>query len=100
MDEVPWFEYEEDDLDVARRAFVDALAERARSWQVDPRDTVVLPPAHIYAVRYEHAGTGQGLGEGFEDALAPDAPRKGLATDGVIRGRNRINRAGLGAGRT
>ncbi|MFI8185999.1 hypothetical protein ACIF70_36615 [Actinacidiphila glaucinigra] len=46
MDEIPWFEYDEGDLDVAQRAFVDVLAERARSWLVDPLDTVVLPPAH------------------------------------------------------
>ncbi|AZM93913.1 hypothetical protein [Streptomyces sp. W1SF4] len=46
MDEIPWFEYEEDDLDVAQRAFVDVLADRAASWLVDPLDTVVLPSAH------------------------------------------------------
>lgn len=45
MDEIPWFEYDEDDLDVAQRAFVDVLAERAGSWLVDPLDTVVLPSA-------------------------------------------------------
>ncbi|MFJ4863301.1 hypothetical protein [Streptomyces sp. NPDC088748] len=43
MDEIPWFEYDEDDLNVAQRAFVDVLAERAASWPVDPLDTVVLP---------------------------------------------------------
>ncbi|GHA49647.1 hypothetical protein GCM10010329_84820 [Streptomyces spiroverticillatus] len=185
MDEVPWFEYEEDDLDVAQRAFVDVLAERAGSWLVDPLDTVVLPSAHtydgqlivyldigdpqrnqgvltvgthfdgfvvrggalhnqdftvrqaasefvfgaagsptelgnrvaewfeavlarplvrcewhhegrMYAVRYEYADTGRGLCEGFETLLAPDALRKRLAADGMIRGRGRINRAGLG----
>ncbi|MGW0858378.1 hypothetical protein ACWD3D_24490, partial [Streptomyces sp. NPDC002690] len=42
---IPWFEYDEGDLDIAQRAFVDALAERAGSWQVDPLDTVVLPAA-------------------------------------------------------
>ncbi|MFD4739805.1 hypothetical protein ACFWNQ_20920 [Streptomyces virginiae] len=49
-----------------------------------------------YAVRYEYADTGRGLSEGFETPLAPDALRKRLAEDGVIRGRGRINRAGLG----
>jgi hypothetical protein len=48
MDEIPWFEYEEDDLDVAQRAFVDVLAERAGSWLVGPLDTVVLPAAHTF----------------------------------------------------
>ncbi|MFB8118153.1 hypothetical protein ACFC51_19930 [Streptomyces sp. NPDC055962] len=185
MDEIPWFEYEEDALDVAQRAFVDVLAERAGSWLVDPLDTVVLPSAQafdgqliayldigdprrnygvltvgvhfdgsvirggkfhnqdltvqqatseftfdavgcpaelgnkaaewfegvlarplvryewhhkgrMYAVRYEYADTGRGLSEGFEDSLAPDALRTRLAADGVIRGRGRINRAGLG----
>ncbi|MFB7031418.1 MULTISPECIES: hypothetical protein [unclassified Streptomyces] len=186
MDEkIPWFEYEEDDLDVAQSLFVDVLAVRAGSWQVDPLDTVVLPSAHtsngqlivyldigdsqrdqgvltigahlggsvvrggelhnqdftirqtasefafeaagsptelgiktaewfeavlgrplvrwewhhagrMYAVRYEYADTGRGLSEGFETPLAPDALRKRLAADGVIRGRGRINRAGLG----
>jgi len=185
MDEIPWFEYDEDDLDGAQRAFVDVLAERAGSWLVDPLDTVVLPSAHtsdgrlivyldigdpqrnrgvltvgahfdgsvvrggklhnqdftiqqtasefafeaagspaelanraakwfeavlarplvrcewhhegrMYAVRYEYADTGRGLSEGFETPLAPDALRKSLAADGVIRGRGRINRAGLG----
>ncbi|WP_218024337.1 hypothetical protein [Nocardia lijiangensis] len=46
MDEIPWFEYDENDLDTAQRAFVDVLAEHASSWQVDPLDTVVLPSAH------------------------------------------------------
>ncbi|MFD3538334.1 hypothetical protein ACFWUQ_02390 [Streptomyces sp. NPDC058662] len=46
MDETPCFEYEEDDLDIAQRAFVDVLAERAGSWLVDPLDTVVLPSAN------------------------------------------------------
>ncbi|MGK5729996.1 hypothetical protein [Streptomyces sp. URMC 124] len=185
MDEIPWFEYDEDDLNVAQRAFVDVLAERAGSWPVDPLDTVVLPSAHTsdgrlivyldigdpqlnqgvltvgahfdgsvvrggelhnqdftirqttsefafeaagtpaelanraaewfeavlarplvrcewhhagraYAVRYEYADTGRGLCEGFETPLAPDALQKRLAADGVIRGRGRINRAGLG----
>ncbi|MFB8201498.1 hypothetical protein [Kitasatospora purpeofusca] len=185
MDEIPCFEYDEDDLDVTQRAFVDVLAERAGSWPVDPLDTVVLPSANTcdgqlivyldigdpqrnqgvltmgahfdgsvvcggelhnqdftiqhtsseftfgaagnptelgnraadwfeavlarplvrwewhhegrtYAVRYEYADTGRGLGEGFEDSLAPDALRKRLASDGVIRGQGRINRAGLG----
>ncbi|MET9083057.1 hypothetical protein ABZX77_14370 [Streptomyces sp. NPDC004237] len=185
MDEIPWFEYDEDDLDVVQRAFVDVLAARAKSWLVGPLDTVVLPPtntsngqlivyldigdpqrnrgvltvgAHfdasvvrggklhnqdftilqtaseftfeaaggptelanrtaewfesvlarplvrcewhhagrVYAVRYEYADTGRGLSEGFETPLAPDALRKQLAADGVIRGRDRINRAGLG----
>lgn len=50
----------------------------------------------MYAVRYEYADTGRGLSEGFEDSLAPDALRKTLAADGVIRGRGRISRAGLG----
>lgn len=183
--DIPWFEYEEDDLDVAQRAFVDVLAKRAGSWLVDPLDTVVLPSAdtsdgqlivyldigdpqrnqgvltvgahfdgsvvrggelhnqdftirqtasevtfaaagtptelanraaewfeavlarplvrcewhhegRMYAVRYEYADTGRGLSEGFEDSLAPDALRKRLAADGVIRGRGRNNRAGLG----
>ncbi|MDX3115433.1 hypothetical protein [Streptomyces scabiei] len=185
MDEIPWFEYDEDDLNVAQRAFVDVLAERARSWLVDPLDTVVLPSANTsdgqlivyldigdpqrnqgvltvgahfdgsvvrggelhnqdftirqsaiecafgaagsptelanrsarwfeavlarplvrcewhhegrtYAVRYEYADTGRGLSEGFEGSLAPDALRKRLSADGVIRGRGRINRARLG----
>ncbi|MFJ6797050.1 hypothetical protein [Streptomyces sp. NPDC091268] len=48
MDEIPWFEYDEDDLDVAQRVFVDVLAERAGSWLVDPLDTVVLPSAHTF----------------------------------------------------
>ncbi|MFE3070018.1 hypothetical protein [Streptomyces sp. NPDC059247] len=184
MDDIPWFEYEEDDLNVAQRAFVDVLSERAGSWLVDPLDTVVLPSAHtfdgqlivsldigdpqrnqgvltvgahfdgsvvrggelhnqdftirqasefvleaagsptelgnsvadwfeavlarplvrcewhhegmMYAVRYEYADTGRGLCEGFETPLAPDALRKRLAADGVVRGRGRINRAGLG----
>ncbi|MEU9336499.1 hypothetical protein AB0D49_25545 [Streptomyces sp. NPDC048290] len=185
MDEIPWFEYDEDDLDIAQRAFVDVLAERAGSWQVDPLDTVVLPStntsngqlivyldigdpqrnqgvltagAHfdgsvvrggklhnqdftilqaaseftfeaaggpgelanraaewfesvlarplvrcewhhagrMYAVRYEYADTGRGLSEGFETHLAPDALRKRLAADGVIRGRGQVNRASLG----
>ncbi|MFJ8868763.1 hypothetical protein ACIRD6_23725 [Streptomyces sp. NPDC102473] len=43
MDEIPWFEYDEDDLDVAQRAFVDVLADRAGTWLVHPLDTVVLP---------------------------------------------------------
>ncbi|MDX3233161.1 hypothetical protein [Streptomyces sp. ME19-01-6] len=46
MDEIPWFEYDQDDLDVAQRAFVDVLAERAGSWLVDPLNTVVLPTAY------------------------------------------------------
>ncbi|MCX5399122.1 hypothetical protein [Streptomyces sp. NBC_00102] len=46
MDDIPWFEYDEGDLDPAQRAFVDVLAERAESWLVDPLDTVVLPSAH------------------------------------------------------
>ncbi|MEV0296969.1 hypothetical protein [Nocardia sp. NPDC050710] len=46
MDEIPWFEYDENDLDTTQRAFVDVLAEHANSWQVDPLDTVVLPSAH------------------------------------------------------
>ncbi|MEU4929528.1 hypothetical protein AB0G54_23915 [Streptomyces yokosukanensis] len=50
----------------------------------------------MYAVRYEYADTGRGLSEGFEHSLAPDALRKRPAADGVIRGRGRINRAGLG----
>ncbi len=45
MEEIPWFEYDEDDLNVAQRAFVDVLAERAPSWLVDPDDTAVVPPA-------------------------------------------------------
>ncbi|MGW3061471.1 hypothetical protein ACWC98_36980 [Streptomyces goshikiensis] len=48
MDDIPWFEYEEDDLDVAQRAFVDVLSEPAQSWLVDPLDTVVLPSAHTF----------------------------------------------------
>ncbi|WP_162624705.1 hypothetical protein [Streptomyces cadmiisoli] len=48
MDEIPWFEYDEGDLDVAQRAFVDVLAERARSWLVDPLDTVVLPSVSTF----------------------------------------------------
>ncbi|MFF9839225.1 hypothetical protein [Streptomyces sp. NPDC013740] len=162
MDEIPWFEYEEDDLDVAQRVFVDVLAERAGSWLVDPLDTVVLPSGHTFdgqlivyldigdpqrnqgvltvgahfdgsVVRggklhnqnftIQQAGgeftfgaagcpaelgkraaewfeavlaRGRGLIEGFEESLAPDALRKRLAADGVIRGRGRINRAGLG----
>ncbi|MGW5652575.1 hypothetical protein [Streptomyces humi] len=48
MDEILWFEYEEDALDVAQRTFVDVLAERAASWLVDPLDTVVLPSAHTF----------------------------------------------------
>ncbi|MFG2987985.1 hypothetical protein ACGFZK_01480 [Streptomyces sp. NPDC048257] len=185
MDEIPWFEYDENDLDGAQRTFVDVLAERAGSWLVDPLDTVVLPSAHtsdgqlivyldisdpqrnrgvltvgahfdgsvirggelhnqdftiqqtaseftfeaagsptelanraaewfeavlarplvrcewhhegrMYAVRYEYADTGRGLSEGFETPLAPDALRKRLAADGVIRGRGRSNRASLG----
>ncbi|MGW6704617.1 hypothetical protein ACWGDE_06970 [Streptomyces sp. NPDC054956] len=50
----------------------------------------------MYAVRYEYADTGRGLCEGFETPLAPDALRERLAAEGVIRGRGRINRAGLG----
>ncbi|WP_367139386.1 MULTISPECIES: hypothetical protein [Streptomyces] len=185
MDEIPWFEYDEDDLDVAQRAFMDVLAKRAGSWLADPLDTVVLPSANtsdgqlivyldigdlqrnqgvltvgvhfdgsvvrggelhnqdftirqtsseftfgaagsptelahsaaewfeavlarplvrcewhhegrMYAVRYEYADTGRGLSEGFEDSLAPDALRKRLAAEGVIRGRGRINRASMG----
>ncbi|MEV5885356.1 hypothetical protein AB0L74_21930 [Streptomyces sp. NPDC052020] len=185
MDAIPWFEYDKDDLNVAQRAFVDVLSERAVSWLVDPLDTVVLPSAHtsngqlivylditdpqrdqgvltvgayfdslvvrggelhhqdltirqaagesafeatgsptelanrtaewfeavlarplvrcewhhagkVYAVRYEYADTGRGLSEGFEDSLAPRALRNRLAAEGVIRGRGRINRAGLG----
>ncbi|MFJ4778148.1 hypothetical protein [Streptomyces sp. NPDC088762] len=46
MKEIPWFEYDEDDLNLAQRAFADVLAERARSWLVDPDDTAVVPPAH------------------------------------------------------
>ncbi|MFI8101286.1 hypothetical protein [Streptomyces sp. NPDC086023] len=46
MEEVPWFEYDKDDLNVAQRVFVDVLAERASSWLVDPLDTVVVPPAN------------------------------------------------------
>lgn len=45
MQEIPWFEYDEDDLNVAQRAFTDVLAERARLWLVDPDDTAVVPPA-------------------------------------------------------
>lgn len=30
---IPWFEYDEGDLDLAQRAFVDVLAERAGSWR-------------------------------------------------------------------
>ncbi|MFF8381343.1 hypothetical protein ACF07V_35125 [Streptomyces sp. NPDC015661] len=185
MEEVPWFEYEEDDLNVTQRLFVDVLAERASSWQVDPLDTVVVPPANAsdrelivwvdivdpqrhrgiltvgahfngseihadklhnqhfslpdgvtefsftaagnptglaertaawfeailarplvrcewqhrgrtYAVRYEFADTGRGLTEGFEEALAPRRLRERFAAEGIVRGRGRINRAGLG----
>lgn len=45
MNEIPWFEYDEDALNAAQRAFVDVLGKRASSWQVDPLDTVVLPSA-------------------------------------------------------
>lgn len=45
MDGIAWFEYDEDELDIGQRAFVDVLAEHAGSWQVDPLDTVVLPSA-------------------------------------------------------
>ncbi|MFI8388884.1 hypothetical protein [Streptomyces sp. NPDC085540] len=48
MEETPWFEYADDDLDVAQRAFVDVLAARARSWLVHPEDTAVVPPEHPY----------------------------------------------------
>ncbi len=185
MEEIRWFDYDEDDLDVAQRTFVDVLAEHASSWRVDPVDTVVVPPAdagsrdlivwlaivdpqrnlgiltvgahfygtaihadklhnqhfslpdeatelaftaaghptelaertaawfqvilarplircewqqggETYAVRYEFADTGRGLIEGFEDTLAPHDLRKRLAAEGIVRGRGRINRAGLG----
>lgn len=43
MEEIPWFEYDEGDLDDAQRAFVDVLAERAGSWPVDPLDTARTP---------------------------------------------------------
>ncbi|MER5967776.1 hypothetical protein [Streptomyces sp. NPDC002057] len=46
MKEIPWFEYDEDDLNAAQRAFADVLAEHARSWLVDPDDTAVVPPEH------------------------------------------------------
>ncbi|GIF49624.1 hypothetical protein DFJ67_4092 [Asanoa ferruginea] len=185
MGEIPWFEYDEDDLNVAQRAFIDVLAERASDWLVDPADAVVVPPAEpsclnvivwldivdptrnqgiltvgahfngtavhadklhnqlfslpdeatelnftaignpaelaeqtaawfeailarplircewqhrgkTYAVRYEFADTGGGLIEGFDDKLAPRELRKRLAAEASVRGRRRINRAGLG----
>ncbi|MFI8504491.1 hypothetical protein ACIGFK_39210 [Streptomyces sp. NPDC085524] len=46
MEEIPWFEYDADDLDPAQRAFVDVLAARAHSWPGDPVDTAVVPPEH------------------------------------------------------
>lgn len=46
MERIPWFEYDEGALNVEERGFVDVLAARARSWPVDPLDTVVVPPAH------------------------------------------------------
>ncbi|GAA3809729.1 hypothetical protein ACFS5L_44420 [Streptomyces phyllanthi] len=188
METIPWFEYDdEDDLGTAQREFADVLADRARSWPVDPLSTVLLPLPHTpyrqlltyldiddpernqvvltigahfdgtvvhadklhnqnftlpetgtetefafsatgsptdlarrtadwfeaildrplvrcewlyagkrYAVRYEYANTGRGLCEGFEDTLAPSELRKRLTAEGVVRGRGRINRAGLG----
>ncbi|GGT46298.1 hypothetical protein [Streptomyces purpureus] len=185
MEDFPWFEYDEDDLNVAQRAFVEVLAERASSWLIDPLDTVVAPPANAsdhelivwldivdpqrnqavltvgahfdgsaihadklhnqhfslpeeateftftatgnptelavrtaawfeailarplircewqhagrtYAGRFEFADTGRGLTESFEDRYAPRGLRERLAAEGVVRGRGRINRAGLG----
>ncbi|MFC5144919.1 hypothetical protein [Streptomyces aureoversilis] len=55
-----------------------------------------LHAGRTYAVRYEYADTGRGLSEGFEDALAPPALRERLVAEGVVRGRGRINGAGLG----
>ncbi|MET9786896.1 hypothetical protein [Streptomyces canus] len=46
MESIPWFEYDEDALNVEERGFVDVLAARANSRLVDPLDTVVVPPAH------------------------------------------------------
>ncbi|MFG2126338.1 hypothetical protein ACGFNV_00815 [Streptomyces sp. NPDC048751] len=77
------------------------LANRAAEWfeSVLARPLVRCEWHHagrMYAVRYEYADTGRGLSEGFETPLAPDALRKRLAADGVIRGPGRINRASLG----
>lgn len=116
MDEIPWFEYEEGDLDVAQRAFVGVLADRAGycaagcpaelgNKAAEWFEAVLARPlvrwewhhkGRMYAVRYEYADTERGLSQGFEDSLAPDVLRQRLAADGVIRGRGRINRAGLG----
>jgi hypothetical protein len=44
-EEIPPFEYDDEDaLTAGQRLFADVLAARARSWPVDPLDTVLLPP--------------------------------------------------------
>ncbi|WP_328720772.1 hypothetical protein OHT52_15765 [Streptomyces sp. NBC_00247] len=74
-------------------------ANRAAEWfeSVLARPLVRCEGHHagrMYAVRYEYADTGRGLREGFETSPAPDALRRRLAADGVVRGRGLINRAG------
>ncbi|GHG74542.1 hypothetical protein [Streptomyces griseocarneus] len=46
MEEIPWFECDDEELDPAQREFVHVLRDRARSWPVQPIDTVLLPPDH------------------------------------------------------
>lgn len=46
MEESPWFECDDADLDPAQREFAQVLRGRAQSWPVQPIDTVLLPPDH------------------------------------------------------
>ncbi|MER6693730.1 hypothetical protein [Streptomyces minutiscleroticus] len=78
-----------------------AVANRAADWfeAILARPLVRREWLHAgkaYAVRYEYADTNRGLGEGFEDPLAPPEVQERLAAEGVVRGRGRINRSGLG----
>ncbi|MER6345054.1 hypothetical protein ACWC10_06245 [Streptomyces sp. NPDC001595] len=46
MEDIPWFEHDEDDLTTAQKEFAAVLAARASSWPVDPLNTVLLPARH------------------------------------------------------
>jgi hypothetical protein len=46
VEEIPWFEYDEDDLSSTQREFAEVLSDRARFWPVDPLSTVLLPTDH------------------------------------------------------
>ncbi|MFF3634179.1 hypothetical protein [Streptomyces sp. NPDC002250] len=46
MEEIPWFECNDNDLEPAQREFAHVLQDRARFWPVQPIDTVLLPADH------------------------------------------------------